>query len=236
MQCLWVKKISLLHFCRILTVLKCAVFCKLFSTWYYIYLESIYINAFPIMTYVGLRGQLAVRGAKGPWNQASEEHPCQPTNPLPQVAMATGWVGMFWPRIPACLAAANREAGRSFPDPGKNQASSWLMIAVKTLEFWPGHVNKHHSAGPAMQISHVQRSSVPVQHLVTVFLLPQPVFLPSVYSPLPRFLHPCPNPLVWETDLKALRTARNFTSNNLSDSVTFGLQIFHPISHHVPLC
>lgn len=180
------------------------------------------------MTYVGLRGQLAVRRAKGPWNQASEEHPCHPTNPLPQVAMATSWVGMFWPRIQACLAAANREAGRSFPDPGKNQASSWLMIAVKTLEFCPGHVNKHHSAGPAMQVSHVR-------HLVTLFLLPQPVFLSSVYSLLPRFLHPCPNPLVWETDLKALRAALNFTPNNLSDSATFGLQIFHPISHHVPL-
>lgn len=137
------------------------------------------------MTYVGLRGQLAVRRAKGPWNQASEEHPCHPTNPLPQVAMAPSWVGMFWPRIQACLAAANREAGRSFPDPGKNQASSWLMIAVKTLEFCPGHVNKHHSAGPAMQVSHVQRSRVPVRHLVTLFSFPS---LFSSPPSIPSFL------------------------------------------------
>lgn len=38
------------------------------------------------------------------------------------------------------------------PNPGKNHAPAWFMIAVKTSKFSPRRVNKHHSAVSAMRV------------------------------------------------------------------------------------
>ena len=50
---------------------------------------------------------------------------------------------------PLALASGKRDGA---PNPGKNHALSWFMIAVKTSKFSPRRVNKHHSAGSAMRV------------------------------------------------------------------------------------
>lgn len=74
---------------------------------------------------------------RGPWYQAAEEHTL--------VAMVIKqFVALSGP-----LALAKGKWDEA-PDPGKNHALSWFMIAVKTSEFSPRRVNKHHSAGWAI--------------------------------------------------------------------------------------
>lgn len=81
---------------------------------------------------------------------------------------------------------------KEFPNPGKNHALVWFMIAVKTSEFSPRRVNKHHRAGSAMC---VLMCKDPTGLFDTLLRFSSPFYCP---------LHPCTSMPPWPFGLWAL--------------------------------
>lgn len=106
------------------------------------------------------------------------------------------------------------------PNPGKNHALSWFMIAVKTSKFSPRRVNKHHSAGLAMRALMCKDPTGLFDTLLKFF------------SPSSCPLYPSTSMPLWPFGLWAL-TLKLWAShhNNLA---TFGLQIFFSFSEVSP--